>query len=763
MKEHALRDLEFFQFLDLLKEYTLSECGRNYCLTIRPQQDIAEINTIYQTVAEAMEVLKIAGDLPLAGFYDLHPLLSESRVEGFILSAENFLKIKSTLGVAEKVRKFNQVLGSKYSHLQRWIKSIPSLHGLYDHLCSTFGERGEILDSASADLEYLRREIIKLRAKIRKKLESFWTQESLKNIFQEQILTIRNGRYVLAIKAEYKNALPGIIHDQSQSGATFFIEPFSVIEENNELNLLLNEEREEERRILKELTDLVRGNSFQISQTVQVLTYLDFLFGLGKYALSTKSIIPLLNKEGDIYLEKARHPFLPSSSAVPIDLEFKKGTTALIISGANAGGKTVALKTLGLLTIIAQCGIPIPVAAGSRVAIFNNIFAEIGDEQSLPDSLSTFSAWVQTICEILQEADENSLVLLDEVGRGTDPAEGAALTMALLDELRARRTKTVVTTHLHLLKAYGSAHPDVVNVSVEFDTETNRPTYKLIYGRPGESYALPMAQRLGLPSALVEKAKNYIGAGERRISELLQALEEKEHRAEKKYEEYQRLSEELKNLNQETKIFLQQLKEEKKAMLGQLRHESKGLMEAAREELRKIINDFKNKGRSDIHQLEKIIKSKEEELKTILLGVEKEDLPSALAGKEILRYSLDAPYKGQGLNLEERKRVSINFEIPEAPREINLIGLRVEDALPLVDKAIDEAFLAGLKKLVIIHGAGTGRLRQAIRQHVQTHALVKSFLPGDPSQGGNGVTVIEIGQVSSFPKNKTDREKIKPV
>ncbi len=542
MKEHALRDLEFFQFLDLLKNYTLSECGRNYCLTLRPRQDIAEINIIFQTVAETMEVLKIAGDLPLAGFYDLNPLLSESRVEGFILSAENFLKIKSTLGVAEKARKFGQIFGPKYYHLQKWLMSIPSLNSLYELLCSTFGERGEILDSASADLEYLRREIIKLRAKIRKKLESLWIQESLKNIFQEQILTIRNGRYVLAIKAEFKNALPGIIHDQSQSGATFFIEPFSVIEENNELNLLLNEEREEERRILKELTDLVRENSSQISQTVQILSYLDFLFGSGKYALSTNSIIPLLNKEGDIYLEKARHPFLPSSSAVPIDLKFKKGTNALIISGANAGGKTVALKTLGLLTIIAQCGIPIPAAAASRVAIFNNIFAEIGDEQNLPDNLSTFSAWVQTICEILEKADENSLVLLDEVGRGTDPAEGAALTMALLDELRARRTKTAVTTHLHLLKAYGNAHPDVVNVSVEFDTETNRPTYKLIYGRPGESYALPTAQKFGLPSALVEKAKNYIGAGERRISELLQALEEKERRAEKKYEEYQKLS-----------------------------------------------------------------------------------------------------------------------------------------------------------------------------------------------------------------------------
>lgn len=759
MKDHTLRVLEFFQFLNLLQEYALSEVGRINCLSLRPRQNIEEINILYREVAEVMEVLDTFGDLPLGGFYDINPLLQASRAEGFILSSENFLKIKSTLGVAEKVKNWGQTFGSKYKHLQKWITHIPSLNSLYHTFCSTFGERGEILDSASANLQYLRLEIINLRAKIRKKLESLWAQENLKNIFQEQILTIRNGRYVLAIKAEWKNSLPGIIHDQSQSGATFFVEPFSTVEENNELNLLLNEEKEEERRILKELTNLVRENSVQISQAGHVLGYLDLLFAKGKYALATKSIIPLLNKEGDLWVEKARHPFLPSSSVVPINLELKKGTSTLIISGANAGGKTVALKTLGLLTILAHCGIPIPAAPGSRVSIFNHIFAEIGDEQSLSDNLSTFSAWMQTICQILQEADENSLVLLDEVGRGTDPNEGAALTMALLDELRQRGTKAVVTTHLRLLKAYGSAYQDVVNVSVEFDIETHRPTYKLIYGRPGESYALPMAQKCGLPSELVEKAQKYIGEGERRISELLQNLEERERQTEAKCQEYERLREEQKKLNQETKIILQQLKDEKKAILTQFRQDTLLLIEAAREELRKIINDFKIKGRKDVHSLEKVIKGKEEEIKAILLAVE-EDFPKAF-GKEVFQHTLDAPKEKKGLTLGE-KRVSINFHVPDALREINLIGLTVEEALPLVDKAIDEAFLAGLKELAIIHGAGTGRLRRAIRQHLQSHNFVKSFLPGSPGQGGDGVTVIEI-EHSSLPKRKIGREKIKPI
>jgi len=761
MKEHTLRVLEFFQFLDLLQEYTLSEVGRSNCLSLRPRHDIEKINILYGEVAEVMEILRVFGDLPLAGLYDLRTLLQASRAEGFILSPENFLKIKSTLGVAEKVKLFGQTFGPKYHHLQRWITQIPPLSGLYHTLCSTLGERGEILDSASANLQYLRLEIINLRTKIRKKLESLWAQENLKNIFQEQILTIRNGRYVLAIKAEWKNSLPGIIHDQSQSGATFFIEPFATVEENNELNLLLNEEKEEERRILKQLTDLVRENSNEISQTGQVLGYLDLLFAKAKYALATKSNIPLLNKEGEICLAEARHPFIPSSSVVPINLELKKGTSTLIISGANAGGKTVALKTLGLLTILAHCGIPIPAASESRVSIFNHIFAEIGDEQSLQENLSTFSAWVQTICQILQEADENSLVLLDEVGRGTDPNEGAALTMALLDELRERGTKTVVTTHLRLLKAYGSAHPDVVNVSVEFDIETHRPTYKLIYGRPGESYALPMAQKCGLPSGLIEKAQKYIGEGERRINELIQKLEERERQTEAKYQEYERLREEQKKLNQETKIILQQLKDGKKIILEQFRQDTLHLIETAREELRKIINDFKTKGRTDVHSLEKVIKTKEEEIKAMLLAAE-EDLPKAISGKEIFQHSLDAANGKKELSLRERKKVSIDFPIPNAPREINLIGLTVEDALPLVDKAIDEAFLAGLKELAIIHGAGTGRLRRAIRQHLQNHAFVKSFLPGSPGQGGDGVTVIEIAGASALPKRKTGREKIKP-
>lgn len=762
MKEHTLRVLEFFQFLDLLKEYTLSEVGRHNCLSLRPRHDIEEIKILYQEVAEVMEILDTFGDLPLAGIYDLHPLLQASRAEGFILSPENFLKIKSTLGVAERVKILGQTFGSKYKHLQRWITRIPSLDSLYHTLCSTFGDRGEILDSASAQLQYLRLEIINLRAKIRKKLESLWDQENLKNIFQEQILTIRNERYVLAIKAEWKNSLPGIIHDQSQSGATFFIEPFSTVEENNELNLLLNEEKEEERRILKQLTDLIRENSNKITQAGQVLAHLDLLLAKGKYALATKSIIPLLNKEGDIYLEKARHPFIPSSSVVPINLELKRGTSTLIISGANAGGKTVALKTLGLLTILAHCGIPIPAASGSRVGIFNHIFAEIGDEQSLQDNLSTFSAWVQTIRQILQEADENSLVLLDEVGRGTDPNEGAALTMALLDELRARGTKTVVTTHLRLLKAYGSAHPDVANVSVEFDVETHRPTYKLIYGRPGESYAFPMAQKYGLSSELVEKAQKYISEGERRISELIQNLEEKERQTEAKCQEYERLKEEQKKLNQETKIILQQLKNEKKAILAQFRQDTQHLIESAREELRKIINDFKKSGRSDVHSLEKAIKNKEKDIKAILL-TEEDDIPKNLSGQDILQHSLDAANEKKGISLGGRKKVSIDFQVPNAPREINLIGLTVEEALPLVDKAIDEAFLAGFKELAIIHGAGTGRLRRAIRQHLQSHAFVKSFLSGSSGQGGDGVTVIKIRPVSSFSKPKTGKERIKPI
>jgi len=622
--------------------------------------------------------------------------------------------------------------------LQEWAEKIPDLRDLQEGLHSAIGPRGEILDSASPELRRLRREISLVRARIRQALESLWEKEELRKIFQEQIITLRSERYVVAVKAEFKNTLPGIIHDHSQSRATFFIEPLATLEENNELNLLLQDEKEEERRILLDLTARVREEAQEISRAVEVLGHLDLVFAKAKWAQACGATIPLLNEEGRWQLRDARHPLL-GPKAVPIDLFLNRGQSTLVITGANTGGKTAALKTLGLLTLMAQSGVPIPAADGSEAPVLGKVFADIGDEQNLRENLSTFSAWVRSIAKILREADSSSLVLLDEVGGGTDPVEGAALTMALLDGLRSQRAKTLVTTHLHLLKAYGAIHPDVVNVSVEFDPGTLRPTYRLIYGRPGESHALLMAEKWGLPHELVEQAQGYLGEGERKVSQLLQNLEQTQHEMEIRLQEAEEMKREAESLRKQTEAFRAQTRKEEERLLLQTREEARAMVREAREDLRRLINEFKARGRTDLHHLGEEIQAQEKKLDA--WASPPQDSPPATLSR-----LKEAFAQGSGKRAAKgTRRGPIDYHIPSARREIKIIGLRVEEALPLVDKAIDEAFLGGLKELEVIHGAGTGRLRQAIRDHLQEHPSVKTYFPGGPGRGGNGVTVVEIG------------------
>lgn len=766
MEEHALRVLEFHRFVQILKDYASSEVGRTVCLTLTPSRERGEVEILLRQVEEAAAILQAEGDIPLGGVHEVRPLLQKIQAEGTCLLTDEFLPLRSTLCARGRVTQF---LGNSRVHhprLQQWIGEIPEFKNLDAELQSALGPRGEILDSASPELWRLRKEISRVRSRIRNALEGLWEQENFRKIFQDQIITLRNERYVVAVKSEFKNSLPGIIHDQSQSRATYFIEPFSTVEENNELNLLLKDEKEEERRVLLRLTALVREQASEITRAVEILGGLDLVMAKAKYARAIKGIIPMLNEQGYWRLPNARHPLIQPQCVVPIDLHLDNGKSTLVITGANTGGKTVALKTLGLLTLMAQCGIPIPAAEGSEVAVFANIFADIGDEQSLQDNLSTFSAWVQTAARIVKAADQSSLILLDEVGGGTDPSEGAALTMALIDGLRERGAKTVVTTHLQLLKAYGAHYPDVVNVSVEFDDETLHPTYRLIYGRPGESYALPMAEKWGFPPDLVKKAKRYQGEGDRQVIELLQSLERTQREMETKRREWDRLQQEAKATREEAESFRHRTEEEIEKFITQARAEAQTLVQQAKEDLRGLINEFKSKGRTDVHRLEQNIRAEEEKISRWRLpegpqgpggqykgGNEtSSDLPEE---ENPLRQRRAGPLKQSREKKKERSPNHtgfIHYQIPCAARELNVIGLRVEEAFPVVDKAIDEAFLAGLKELEVIHGAGSGRLRQAIREHLRNHIFVKAFQPGDPGRGGDGVTVVEIG-----PTPKTGR------
>ncbi len=738
MEERSLRVLEFHLFLQDLQTRASSGVGQALCLALRPSPHMEEIERRLREVAEASDLLKLEGDIPLAGLLEVRPLLHQVRAEGTCLPPESLLQVKSTAAAAGRSQAFMRKAESFHPLLQEWTEEIPDLRDLQEELQSAIGPRGEILDSASPELRRLRREISLVRARIRQALENLWEKEELRKIFQEQIITLRSERYVVAVKAEFKNTLPGIIHDHSQSRATFFIEPLATLEENNELNLLLQDEKEEERRILLDLTARVRDRSGEISRAVEVLGHLDLVFAKAKWAHACGAKIPLLNEQGRWRLMGARHPLL-GPKAVPIDLLLNREQSTLVITGANTGGKTAALKTLGLLTLMAQSGVPIPAAEGSETPVLEKVFADIGDEQNLQENLSTFSAWVRSVAKIMQEADSSSLVLLDEVGGGTDPVEGSALTMALLDGLRSRGAKTLVTTHLHLLKAYGAAHPDVVNVSVEFDPGTLRPTYRLIYGRPGESHALLMAEKWGLPHELVQKAQGYLGEGERKVSQLLQNLEKTQREMEIRFQEAEEMKREAEGLRRQTEVLLAQTREEQERLLLQTREEARARVREAREELRRLINEFKARGRTDLHRLGQEIQAEEKKIDA-WASAPQDSPPATLSRLEEAFAQRSGKRAAQGT-----RRGPIDYPTPSARREIKIIGLHVEEALPLVDKAIDEAFLGGLKELEVIHGSGTGRLRQAIRDHLQEHPSVKSYFPGGPGRGGNGVTVVEIG------------------
>ena len=762
MEERSLRVLEFHLFLQGLQSYASSDVGQALCLSLRPSPRKAEIENQLREVAEASDLLKEEGEIPLGGVQEVRPLLIQARAEGTCLAPESLLRIKSTAGVAERTKQFLQMAGASRPLLGGWAEELPEFPDLVVALHSAIGPRGEILDSASPELRRIRREISLVRNRIRKALEALWDQEDFRKIFQEQIITLRNERYVVAVKAEFKNTLPGIIHDQSQSRATFFIEPLSTLEENNELNMLLQDEREEERRILLDLTTLVREQTQELNHAVEVLGHLDLVSAKAKWARAFRGTIPSLNDQGTWRLRNARHPLL-EPKAIPIDLELARGQSTLVISGANTGGKTAALKTLGLLTLIGQSGVPIPADEGSEVAVFGQIFADIGDDQNLQENLSTFSAWIRTISKILLESDSSSIVLLDEVGGGTDPVEGAALTMALLDGLRARGVKTVVTTHLQLLKAYGAIHPDVVNVSVDFNPETLRPTYRLIYGRPGESHALLMAEKWGLPRELVQKAHGYLGEGEHKVSQLLQSLEQTQHQLEKEVKEAEQIKREADSFRSQAKALVMQTRKEEEQLLSQTREQTQAMVRQAREDLRHLINEFKAKGQTDLHRLGQEIQAEEKKLSQWIWKRDGEDFSPEATGVSPEQDSSSATVSrlkeafalksGKGKKAARTDKPGfIHYQIPSANREIKVIGLRVEEAIPLVDKAIDEAFLGGLKELEVIHGAGTGRLRQAIRDHLREHPLVKTFVPGGPGRGGNGVTLVEI---SPSPSTKS--------
>jgi DNA mismatch repair protein MutS2 len=616
-------------------------------------------------------------------------------------------------------------------------------------------------------------------------LDTLLRREDLQPIYQEQLITVRNGRYVLPIKSDAELRLRGIIHDHSQSRMTYFLEPLQIISLNNEISLLMGEEKEEEYRILAALSDRVREERQTLWNDFEILGELDLLFAMAKLSVRLKGVSPSLNEEGRIEMREARNPLLmlqDEDRVVPITLRMGDVTKVLIISGANAGGKTVALKTLGLLTLMAQSGLPIPVAEGSKVGVFQNIFAVIGDEQNIEENLSTFSSHLLHVNHILEKAEFHSLVLLDELGVGTHAHEGCALAMGFLDRFRENGASVVVTTHFDRLKAYGYLHPDVENVAVEFDEETLEPKYSLLYGSSGLSNAFLIAEKLGISQSVLVSARAHLDGSGEDVTRTLETLERLKREAEREKLEASKAKREVGLERQRLKKVLDTIKEKRLEIYSRAEEKARKAVQKIEEELKEWVRRRKEEKVPLSLQRKELQEIREKSLPF----VRKKRHPAIAGGLRVgervriegLRSTGILTHVEKPLNRaevvtdkakvkaplseivpvtekEEKEEVLVQGgrppgrpflkgDVEEPSSQLNVIGLTVEDALPKVDKFLDQALLHGLEKVHIIHGVGSGRLRNAIGQYLAGHRGVKSFSPGETLKGGRGVTIVEL-------------------
>ena len=758
----------------LLAQETASPQGRDHALSLTslatPEGVIAALNE----TTEARAARASEGDPPFATCPEVRPILERAAQDGAVLEGEELIAVRVTLEIARWLRSYGGRVRAVAASVGARLSRLPAVPGLEEALNAALGPEGEVLDDASPRLRKLRRGRETLRVRILRTLERLLDAPALEPALQERFITVRSGRYVLPVRADSARAVPGIVHDRSASGATLFIEPASIVEANNGLVKLLLDEQEEIQRILAALTQQVRAHLAPLAGLVDELGRLDLAFAKARLAEKLGAVPPEISP-GPLRLLEARHPLLLAQAwtraggprVVPVELILGDRTRALVITGPNAGGKTVALKTLGLLVLMAQAGLHLPVKEGSRLPVFSQVFPVIGDEQSLAQNLSTFSSFVHQIRGVLGATDDHSLVLIDELGAGTDPGEGAALAQALVEVFLSKGSWLVATTHLEPLKVFAVLHPEVENATVEFDEARIEPTFRLIYGRPGRSYALAIATKLGLPPELIARAYDHLSSESRRLADLLQALEERE-----------RSGKALEAEGSALEARLAELRREAETILERARHEARSRAEGARAEAQRLVLEAKRRVQAELERLKVEAasrKSLEESLRR-LRRVEA-DLPGAFQepappdADEVLIPSLGL----RGRVVEERDglvtvqagaltvRVSRNqlsssqpkpaspgpgrVTLPErsgVPSELLLLGRTTDEARDLVVKYLDDAILAGLPRVRLVHGKGTGALKKAVEAVLKEHPLVAAFRAGAPREGGTGATVVEL-------------------
>jgi DNA mismatch repair protein MutS2 len=798
MDTRTLTLLEYDQIRLMLSQQAATALGKELIHRMRPVRDPLLIQTRLTETAEALTLLADAHDVPFGGISDIREAVTRASKQG-VLCAQELLDITATLRGCRRLRRALPPTAERCPHLaaQRvQLREFPTVENALTH---ALAENGEVLDAASPELARIRRRVRALHEQLQAELHRLLASPSIVEILQDPLITQRNGRFCVPVRAEQRNTLKGIVHDISASGQTVFLEPLSVVELGNDIREAERQEEEEVLRVLTFLSDLVGKAATPLFETLDVAARLDAIFARAHLAHAQEAVCPQLNSDGRIDLIQARHPLL-GAQAVPIDVTFgSPEQEALLITGPNTGGKTVTLKTVGLLTAMAQSGLYIPAQAGSTLAIFEQIFADIGDEQSIAQNLSTFSGHLRTIVRLIHDAGPRALILLDEIGAGTDPTEGAALAKAILLELTARGCRIIATTHYGELKVFAHNTPGFLNASVEFDLETLRPTYRVISGLPGSSNALAIAGRLGLPKALVARARDLMGEAPQAMEQVLKQAEGVRRALDRELTGAQRANKEAQTrataLTDEQRAFAEQ----REAALARARHQAREIVQKAREEASTLLEELKAAirahrdvaptngphptlagSRAHTHQTLNALDTLIEETAPATPPPSPPPLPSAprlttvVAGQSV--YIPSVGHRGRvlesGAGDEEvmvqvgimRLRVSIaslepvaphsdNSYIPPPPSsrhfavlpdEIHLRGFHAEEALTRLDAYLYEAIESRKAHIRIIHGFGTGALRKAIHEFLRSHPAVLRFRAGDAGEGGGGVTIAEL-------------------
>jgi DNA mismatch repair protein MutS2 len=786
MDAHTLSSLEYDEIVSLLKGFTSSELGRRECEKIRPFSDPQQVGKLLGEVTALKEVLEGEADLPLHGMADIEPIILRARIEGAILPPHELLAMAASVRASGSLKRFFRALDEHFAPLKEIGEAFSAPAELAQEIEQAIGPGGEIYDEASPHLKDLRGKIKKVREAIQERLEALVRRKELQEVLQDEVITQRNGRSVILIRADAKGGIKGIVHDYSQSRMSLYVEPMEVVERNNELNVLAREEREEEEKILRRLAALVRERREELLHDLALQARVDAIYAKARLSIYVNGVPPALNTEGRVRITAARHPLLikaqqegKGDEVVPIDLNLDRSQRILVISGANTGGKTVALKTLGLLTLMAQAGLHIPAAPDSEVNLFQAIFASIGDEQNLQEHLSTFSSFVLWLNRVLDRIDDTSLLLIDEIGVGTEYSQGAALAMGLLDYIRQRGGYAVVTSHFNPLKAYAYRHDEVANVAVEFDEETLKPTYRLLYGRPGTSQTLLIAQRLGLKKEVLNGARGYQDEVHGHLEELMGELERlhrdlEGERAEvirtkaealQHRERLHRAADEIKK--RKTRI-IERTEEEGKRIISSLEARLKEVLKKAEEgreqasalkgDAKRIKADFmghfpkekRRGGDGEIHrgdQVEVITLGKE----GVVVGLSHDPVRAevSIGGIRIKAPLEELRFVSRGSETgHNQEKVALHCTLESSDgavhRELNVIGLRVDEALPKVDKFLDDALVREYDRVHIIHGVGSGKLREAIQGHLKGHRWVKGFRGAELNEGGSAITIVEL-------------------